>query len=310
MTAKTYKIGELCAITRGTYPTLKTEPGKYPLVVTAAFRRSASTYQMEGPAVCVPLISSTGHGNAALHRVHYQEGKFALANLLVALVPKDREICDPKYLYHLLMAKKDEYFVPLMLGTANVSLKEQDIAGVEIALPSLNAQRCIVSRIEGLAIKVEEARRLRRQTIEETEAILVSAWRHVFDNPDTKGWRRLTVEECCEEIIDYRGRTPPLADAGIPHLTSRNIRNGKIDWNTRKFVSKGTYEKYMTRGLPRPGDVIFTMEAPLGDAAVVPDLRSFSLAQRTLLLRGKQHVVGGEFLAKVLMSSQRRRELQ
>jgi type I restriction enzyme S subunit len=163
MTTNTYRIGDVCSITRGVYPTMKTEPGEYPLVVTAAFRRSASTYQMEGPAVCVPLISSTGHGNAALHRVHYQEGKFALANLLVALTPKDNAICDPKYLYHLLMAKKDEYLVPLMLGTANVSLKEQDIAGVEIALPPLNEQLRIASRIEELASKVTEATRLQAE---------------------------------------------------------------------------------------------------------------------------------------------------
>jgi type I restriction enzyme S subunit len=309
MTTNVYKIGEICSIVRGTYPTMKTEPGKYPLVVTAAFRRSASTYQMEGPAVCVPLISSTGHGDAALHRVHYQEGKFALANLLVALIPKDKGICNPKYLYHLLMAKKDEYFVPLMLGTANVSLKEQDIAGVEVALPPLDEQRRVVSFIEELAKQVEEARRLRRETIEETEAILPAGSRRVFDIPDADGWRSLTVEECCEELIDYRGRTPPLAETGIPHLTSRNIKNGKIDWNTRKFVSKETYEKYMTRGLPRPGDVIFTMEAPLGEAAVVPDGRRFSLAQRTLLLRSRKGIVEGEFLAKVLMSPQVRERI-
>src|SRR5438094_2235260 len=121
-----YKISELCTLTKGEYATLKTEPGEYPLVVTAAFRRSANTYQLAGPAVCVPLISSTGHGHAALHRVHYQDGKFALANLLLALLPKDINVCDPKYLYHLLMARKDEYFVPLMLGTANVSLKDKD----------------------------------------------------------------------------------------------------------------------------------------------------------------------------------------
>src|SRR5205807_2237025 len=130
-----HKIRDVCSLVKGTYPTLKTEPGEYPLVVTAAYRRTASTYQLEGPAVCVPLISSTGHGDAALHRVHYQDGKFALANLLVALYPKDTSVCDAKYLYHLLMAKKDEYFVPLMLGTANVSLKEKDIANVKIPLP-------------------------------------------------------------------------------------------------------------------------------------------------------------------------------
>jgi len=224
--------------------------------------------------------------------------------LLVALLPKDPNIYLAKYLYYLLMAKKDEYFVPLMIGTANVSLKECDIAGVEIPLPPLDEQRRIVSRVEELAAKVEEARHLRRGTIEEAKAVLIAGWRQVFDAAKAHGWRSLSIEECCEAIIDYRGRTPPLAEAGIPHLTSRNIKSGRIDWNTNKFVAEETYEKYMTRGIPKPGDVIFTMEAPLGDAAVVPDQRHFSLAQRTLLLRGRSDVVGGEFLARVIMSPQ------
>src|SRR2546426_1412066 len=101
MMVSTYRIGDICSLVRGSFPTLKTEPGEYPLVVTAAFRRSANTYQLEGPAVCVPLISSTGHGHAALHRVHYQEGRFALANLLVALRPNDPNTCYAKYLYYL-----------------------------------------------------------------------------------------------------------------------------------------------------------------------------------------------------------------
>src|SRR5438874_2079419 len=121
MSAARHRLGDICTMVRGESPTLKTEPGLYPLVVTAAFRRSASTYQLEGPAVYIPLISSTGHGDAALHRVHYQEGKFALANLLVALIPKDERRCNAKFLYHFLNTKKDELFVPLMLGTANVS---------------------------------------------------------------------------------------------------------------------------------------------------------------------------------------------
>src|SRR6266496_6557094 len=163
MTYKTYPISELCLMVKGTYPTLDTEPGEYPLVVTAEYRRSASTYQLEGSAVCVPLISSTGHGDATLHRVHYQEGRFAVANLLVALLPRNSNLCSAKYLYYLLTAKKNEYFVPLMSGTANVSLKIQDIAAVEIPLPSLEDQQRIVVWIEELTTKIEEVQGLRKQ---------------------------------------------------------------------------------------------------------------------------------------------------
>lgn len=212
MTYKRQKLSDVCFLVKGTYPTLKTEPGQYPLVVTAAYRRSASTYEFEGPAVCVPLISSTGHGDAALHRVHYQEGKFALANLLVALLPKDPSHCLGKYLYHLLMAKKDEYFVPLMQGTANVSLKEHDIAGVEIPLPPLDEQRRIVARIEALAAKIEEVRHLRQQVSSECDALcrsILFGGSGCAPPPTAMGefvrLRTLDVTVCPDEIYDFAG---------------------------------------------------------------------------------------------------------
>ena len=41
----------------------------------------------------------------------------------------------------------------------------------------------------------------------------------------------------------------------------------------------------MTRGLPKPGDVLFTTEAPMGNAAVVRDAARFALAQRVINFR-------------------------
>lgn len=158
---KRFRISELCELTKGSYPTLRTQPGDFPLVVTADFRRSADGWDIAGPAVCIPLISSTGHGDAAINRVHYQEGKFALANLLVALTPKKNAPIIAKYLYFLLCAQKDKLLVPLMMGTANVSLKPKDIADVEIELPPIENQKRVIELIEKVQQKLQEADKLR-----------------------------------------------------------------------------------------------------------------------------------------------------
>ena len=158
---KRFKVSELCELTKGSYPTLRTQPGDFPLVVTADFRRSADGWDIAGPAVCIPLISSTGHGDAAINRVHYQEGKFALANLLVALTPKKDAPVIAKYLYLLLGAQKDKLLVPLMMGTANVSLKPKDIADVEIELPPIAEQQRIVELIDKVQQQLQAADKLR-----------------------------------------------------------------------------------------------------------------------------------------------------
>ena len=57
---KKVKIGDICKIVKGTTGIESTEPGQYPLVVTAEERKTCSTYQFDCEAVCIPLVSSSG----------------------------------------------------------------------------------------------------------------------------------------------------------------------------------------------------------------------------------------------------------
>ncbi len=143
-------LGELCSITKGTSPTEKTPPGAFPLVVTAAARRSSSAFQFDGPAVCIPTVSSTGHGHASLKRVHYQDGQFALANIMLALQVSKPEFADTKFLWFLLNHQRGQLLVPLMRGTANMSFGIKDLSIVKLLLPPLAEQQRIVAVIESV----------------------------------------------------------------------------------------------------------------------------------------------------------------
>ena len=126
--------------------------------------------------------------------------------------------------------------------------------------------------------------------------------------PNTWAW--WPIEAITERVIDYRGRTPPSQSIGeIPHVRTSNIRDGQIDWATDTFVTEDVYDRFMTRGLPKPGDVLFTMEAPLGEVGVVDRDRPFSIAQRILLMR-PGGLIRGEFLAFALQSGPVRRAIE
>ena len=101
-----YPIREICTIEKGKSPIQKTQPGNYPLVVTAEERLTSSEYQFDGEAVCIPLVSSTGHGHASMKRIHYQKGKFALGNILCAISSLDESLVLTKYLYVYLSYHK------------------------------------------------------------------------------------------------------------------------------------------------------------------------------------------------------------
>lgn len=235
------KIREFCDLVKGESPTLKTEPGDYPLVVTAEFRRSANSYQFDTEAVCIPLVSSTGHGNAAIHRIHYQKGKFALANIMVALVPTDLDVCYPKYLYYLLQSSKDHVLVPLMKGTSNVSLKVKDIAGVEVSLPSLCKQKEVISKIDSLISKIEKVKSLRASVLADAQALLSSAFHKIIEGADYKPMAEVAPIVRRQIEITLDGEYPELGarsfGKGIFHKPT--LIGAELEWQKLYTVHSG-----------------------------------------------------------------------
>jgi type I restriction enzyme S subunit len=113
-------------------------------------------------------------------------------------------------------------------------------------------------------------------------------------------WRVEKLEECMEAIIDYRGKTPRKTNFGIPLITAKVVKGGRIE-TPNEFIDPAEYDEWMRRGLPRKGDVLVTTEAPLGELAQI-DTSRVALAQRLIALRGKTGCLDNTFL-KFLMQS-------
>ncbi|PIL16287.1 hypothetical protein P775_25340 [Puniceibacterium antarcticum] len=83
-------------------------------------------------------------------------------------------------------------------------------------------------------------------------------------------------------FIDYRGNTPPKTEGGVPLITAKNVRMGALNREPREYISEQTFEKWMTRGFPRLGDLFFTTEAPLANVCLNDIEEPFALAQRVI----------------------------
>ena len=111
-----------------------------------------------------------------------------------------------------------------------------------------------------------------------------------------------------EAIIDYRGKSPNKTEAGIPLITARVVKNGQL-LEPNEFIAEDGYNTWMRRGFPKPGDVLFTTEAPLGEVAQL-DGRKVALAQRLLVLRGKPSLLDNRFLMHVLTAPEVRGQIE
>jgi len=120
-------------------------------------------------------------------------------------------------------------------------------------------------------------------------------------------WEEQRLEDCMDAIIDYRGKTPKKTDCGIPLITAKIIKKGRI-LPVSEYIAEEDYDAWMRRGIPLPGDVVLTTEAPLGEVAQL-DGRKIALAQRVITLRGKENVLDNTYLKYLLMSHEVQHQL-
>jgi type I restriction enzyme S subunit len=139
---------------------MKAIPGPYTMIALGETDKTHIEYQFDAKAVIIPLVSSTGHGHASMKRVKYCEGKFALGNILCAVIPKDESFVLAKYLHIYLHWNREELLVSQMKGMANVSLPMNRIADVMVTVPSIDKQREIIELENQLVEKEIETNKL------------------------------------------------------------------------------------------------------------------------------------------------------
>jgi type I restriction enzyme S subunit len=115
-----------------------------------------------------------------------------------------------------------------------------------------------------------------------------------------RAWKLMPIETCMSAIIDYRGKSPRKTGTGIPLITAKIVKSGRI-LSPEEFIAPEDYEGWMRRGIPEAGDIVITTEAPLGEVAQLDGSR-VALAQRLITLRGKADTLDNTYLKFALQS--------
>jgi len=135
-----------------------------------------------------------------------------------------------------------------------------------------------------------------RRADDDLQALLAAEDR--WEVPSSWKWRGLADVVL---FIDYRGQTPSKVEQGVRLITAKNVKKDFINLSPEEFLSEASYHTWMTRGLPKEGDVLFTTEAPMGNAAVVRLPERFALAQRVICFRS-YGAVNPDFLVLQLLA--------
>lgn len=121
-------------------------------------------------------------------------------------------------------------------------------------------------------------------------------------------WKEYRLIDLLDALIDYRGKTPKKTTSGVPLITAKIIKNGRIG-EPNEFIAYEDYSSWMVRGFPEVGDVVVTTEAPLGEVAQL-ESKDIALAQRVVTLRGKKGALDNTYLKYFLLSHEGQQRLR
>lgn len=191
-----------------------------------------------------------------------------------------KEDTNPRFLFYYLQSR---FFVNEMVsqatGASYPAVSDKIVRSAHIPVYSYDEQVVIADMLDKVTYIIAK----RKQQLAKLDELVKARFVEMFS--DTRAEEPLAT--LCT-FIDYRGKTPEKAERGLPFITAKNIKMHHMSFKTKEFISKETYDKVMTRGFPKVGDVVFTTEAPLGNVCRIPYMKTeFYIGQRIITMQTK-----------------------
>jgi type I restriction enzyme S subunit len=256
---------------------------------------------------------------------HIEEGSIGLQRICDAGVVSPiytvfllNDGIEPDFIHRLLKTELyRQQYVAAMNGSVDRrgSLRWAQFSQIKVPLPPLPEQQKIAAiltavddKLDVIARQIEATRTLKQGLMQTLFSRGVGTqdaegrWVPHAEFKDSElgeipvGWTVVPLGELIEKLMDFRGRTPKKlgmdwGGGDIPALSANNVRMGYIDFDRECYLgSDELYAAWMVQGDTQKNDLVFTMEAPLGNVAVIPDDRKYILSQRVVLLRANQRV--------------------
>lgn len=122
-----------------------------------------------------------------------------------------------------------------------------------------------------------------------------------FDIPESWKWVRFS------DVLDVRDGThdtPKYVTSGIPLVTSKNLVDGGIDFETTKLISIEDAQAINMRSAVDDGDILFAMIGTIGNPVLVKKDREFCIKNMALFKAINQELISMEYLLLFLQNEQ------
>lgn len=211
---------------------------------------------------------------------------------------------DPDYLYYVLGSDLVfNQFDQLAAGSTVRNLNIGLAKTVGIPFPPLAEQQRIVGLLDEAFEGIATAKATAEKNLQNARALFESHLQSVFSQRG-EGWVEKRIEEWCDSIMDCVNKTAPVVDGPTPFkmIRTTNVRHGRVDVSSVKYVTEETYKVWTRRQTPQQGDVILTREAPMGEVGMLLTDDKVFLGQRLVSYRVNSTKLDNHFLLFALQS--------
>ncbi|WP_395593348.1 restriction endonuclease subunit S [Pseudomonas sp. B26140] len=299
------KLGEISEFKYGkALPATVRDGGEFPVYGSNGIVGQHSTWLSVGPTIIIGRKGSVGEvcfsdKNCSPIDTTYYVDSF--------------EFLEPKFYFYLLKTLRLGH---LNKSTAIPGLNRQDAYDLEIGLPPLAEQTRIAAKLDELLAQVDTL----KTRIDSIPALLKrfrqSVLAYAVSGQLTEEWRSSNklaspIVSKFEDLLKDRGKLsygvlkPGDADPeGVPMVRVMDIGEwGKIDRAEIFKISKALSEEYKRTVLEK-GDILLSVMATIGRAAIVPESLVGGNVNRALAVIKLGNVVSAEFAFFQIMSPQ------
>lgn len=114
-------------------------------------------------------------------------------------------------------------------------------------------------------------------------------------------WKIVSMQEACDLITCGVAARPNYVDKGIPFLSAKNVKEGKVIYNDFNCITEENHKELTKNNKPLKGDILYTRVGSYGEAAVIEEYMEFSVFVSLTLIKPKQ-ILNNYFLKYYLNS--------
>ena len=204
---------------------------------------------------------------ATIGDLNWADGEYCLGRGVAGLTAGER--VEPRFLFYYLRSQHDELNAK-GIGSTFKQISKSTLQELFIPLPPLPEQRRIVARIEELTERIDAARRLRAEAVEEAAAILPTALAEVFGEAAEKEWEFKIIKEVSKRVINGSTPSRKVADyygGDIAWVSPADLSGQKYVSSSKETLTRKGLQEGGARLVPKDA-VLVSCTASLGKAAI------------------------------------------